>query len=89
MSSILGGLVDFAIAFVILLGMMWFYKIPLTAHVLVLPLLLLLTMVTAFGDRFMAFGPECALQGCELYHALPDPVLAFYHPDCLSHQFAA
>ena len=49
LSSVMAGLVDFLIAFVVLLGMMWYYKIPPTANVWVLPLFLLLAMVTAVG----------------------------------------
>ena len=49
LSSVLGGLVDFAIAFVILMGMMWFYRISPTVNVWMLPLLLLLTLITALG----------------------------------------
>jgi lipopolysaccharide transport system permease protein len=48
-SSILGGLVDFLIAFVILLGMMVFYKITPTANIWTLPLFLILALVTALG----------------------------------------
>lgn len=49
LSSILAGLVDFAIAFVILLLMMWYYHITPTAAVWTLPLYLLLVLVTALG----------------------------------------
>ncbi len=49
LSSILAGLVDFLIAFVILVGMMIFYKISPTVHVWTLPLFLLLALVTAAG----------------------------------------
>lgn len=49
LSSILSGLVDFAIAFVILIGMMIFYKISPTAAIWTLPLFLLLSLVTALG----------------------------------------
>jgi lipopolysaccharide transport system permease protein len=48
-SATLGGLVDFAIAFVLLLGMMLFYGIRPTAAVWTLPLFLLLALVTALG----------------------------------------
>jgi lipopolysaccharide transport system permease protein len=44
-----GGVVDFAIAFMILLGMMAFYGIAPTAAILTLPLFLLLALVTALG----------------------------------------
>ncbi len=46
-SSIISGAVDFLLAFTILLLMMLFYRIVPTLNVLWLPLLLLLTMVTA------------------------------------------
>src|SRR5512139_342874 len=38
LSAALSGLVDFAIAFIVLLGMMLFYGTPITARILVLPL---------------------------------------------------
>jgi len=49
LSSILAGLVDFLIAFVILIGMMLYFKIPLTTAIWTLPLFLILTIVTALG----------------------------------------
>jgi lipopolysaccharide transport system permease protein len=48
-SAALSGLVDFAIAFIVLLGMMLFYGIPLTLRILILPLLIVLTMVAALA----------------------------------------
>jgi lipopolysaccharide transport system permease protein len=48
-SATLGGLLDFAIAFVLLLGMMLFYGIHPTGAVWTLPLFLLLALVTALG----------------------------------------
>ena len=48
-SGVLVGLVDFAIAFIILIGMMSWYGMVPTIHVLWLPLLLLLAVVTALG----------------------------------------
>jgi lipopolysaccharide transport system permease protein len=49
LSAVLGGLLDFAIAFVVLLGMMVFYGVwPTTATVWLLPFLLL-ALVTALG----------------------------------------
>ena len=48
-SAAVGGAVDFAIAFLILLGMMAFYGILPTAAVLAMPLLLLLALATALG----------------------------------------
>lgn len=50
LSSILAGLVDFAIAFVILIGMMIYYRVTPSWNALwALPLFLLLALVTALG----------------------------------------
>lgn len=48
-SSILSGLLDFMIAFVILLGLMLFYQIQLTRAIIWLPLFLLLALITSLG----------------------------------------
>jgi lipopolysaccharide transport system permease protein len=48
-SAVLSGLVDFAISFVILLGMLVFYRIAPTSSVVLLPVFLLLALVTALG----------------------------------------
>jgi lipopolysaccharide transport system permease protein len=49
LASILAGIVDFFIAFVVLLGMMVFYKIAPTVNIWTLPFFLLLALVTALG----------------------------------------
>lgn len=49
LSSVISGLVDFAIAFLVLLGMIAYYKVTPTLGVLLLPLFLLLAMITALG----------------------------------------
>ncbi len=48
-SSVLSGALDFAIAFVVLLGMMLYFGIAPTAAVVLLPVFLLLALVTALG----------------------------------------
>jgi len=48
-AATLGGLVDFAIAFVFLLGMMLFYHISPTSAIWTLPLFILLAIITALG----------------------------------------
>ena len=48
-SSVLAGVADFLIAFIVLLGMMFYYKIAPTANVWALPLFLLLALITAVG----------------------------------------
>ena len=47
--SVIAPLVDFAIAFIVFIGMMFFYNIHPTPGVLLLPLFLLLAMVTSLG----------------------------------------
>ncbi len=49
LSGTLTGLVDFGIGFLVLLGLMFFYRIPLTWTILFLPFFLLLAMLTALG----------------------------------------
>jgi lipopolysaccharide transport system permease protein len=48
-ATVLSGVVDFALAFIVLLGMMLFYGIVPTVNALWVPLLLLLGMVTSLG----------------------------------------
>ena len=49
LAAVLAGLVDFGIAFLILIGMMLFYGVVPTAAVLLLPFFLLLAVATALG----------------------------------------
>ncbi|GAB4485791.1 MAG: ABC transporter permease [Anaerolineales bacterium] len=50
MASVLGGLLDFAIAFVVLIGMMFYYDItPGLNAIWALPLFILLAIITALG----------------------------------------
>jgi len=49
LSSVFANLVDFLIAFVILIGMMFYYQIVPTINILWLPLFLLLAMIAAIG----------------------------------------
>jgi len=49
LASVLGGLVDFAIAFLILIVMMIYYKITPTAAIWTLPLFILLSIISALG----------------------------------------
>ncbi len=48
-ATVLGGVVDFALAFVVLLGMMLAYRIMPTVNVFWLPLFLLLALITSLG----------------------------------------
>jgi lipopolysaccharide transport system permease protein len=48
-ATVMAGLVDFALAFAVLIGMMFFYRIAPTSNIVWLPLFLLLALVTALG----------------------------------------
>ncbi len=48
-SSIIPGLIDFFLAFAVLVGMMFFYRIWPTVNIIWLPFLLLLAFITALG----------------------------------------
>lgn len=48
-APVVAGLVDFAIAFAVLLGMLLYYRLPLTARLLTVPLFLALAAVTALA----------------------------------------
>jgi lipopolysaccharide transport system permease protein len=48
-ASVLPALVDFAISFVVLAGMMVYYRIPITPRILLLPLFLTLALTTALA----------------------------------------
>ena len=47
--ALLSGFVDFALAFIVLLGMMLYYGMIPTVNVLFLPLFILLTLITSLG----------------------------------------
>jgi lipopolysaccharide transport system permease protein len=49
LSSVIAGLVDFGLAFLVLVGMMIYYRYPITTEIWMLPLFLLLSFVTALG----------------------------------------
>jgi len=48
-SAVVSGVVDFALAFVVLLGMMAYYRVPPTINALLLPVFLLLAFIAALG----------------------------------------
>jgi lipopolysaccharide transport system permease protein len=49
LAAVLAGLVDFVVAFGVLLGLMWYYGIVPTAAIVLLPLFVLLAIVTALA----------------------------------------
>jgi homopolymeric O-antigen transport system permease protein len=68
-STVLSGLVDFMLAFVMLLGMMFYYGIVPTANVLWIPLLLLLALVTSLGVGLWLSALN--VQYRDVQHAVP------------------
>jgi len=48
-ASVLPGLADFAVSFLVLIGMLVFYQIPITARILALPLFLSLALMSALA----------------------------------------
>jgi len=68
-ASVLPGIVDFGISFIVLVGMMIFYQVPITLRVLSLPLFLLLALASA-----MAVGlwlSALNVQYRDVRHAVP------------------
>jgi lipopolysaccharide transport system permease protein len=51
-ASVLSGIVDFSLAFIVLLAMMLFFRIYPTQNVIWLPLLLILALITALGAGY-------------------------------------
>jgi lipopolysaccharide transport system permease protein len=48
-ATVLAGIVDFALAFIVLMGMMFFYGLTPTINILWLPIFLLLALITSLG----------------------------------------
>ena len=68
-STVLSGVVDFALAFVMLLGMMFYYKITPTINVLWIVPLLLLALVTSLGVGLWLSALN--VQYRDVQHAVP------------------
>jgi len=49
LSAVLAGMIDFGISFVVFLGLMLYYRIPITISILALPLLIILALLTALA----------------------------------------
>jgi len=49
LATVLSGVVDFALAFIVLIGIMFYYGVAPTVNIIWLPLLFLLALVTALG----------------------------------------
>jgi len=68
-SAVAAGLVDFAIAFVVFIGMFAYYKVPVTVNLVLFPGLVVLTTLLALGvGQWMA---AVNVQYRDVRHALP------------------
>ena len=68
-SAVLSGLVDFALAFSVLLGMMFYYRIVPTWNSVWLPFFLILALVTALGVGLWLSAVN--VQYRDVHHTLP------------------
>lgn len=69
LASVVAGLVDFALAFVFLVGLMYYYGVTLTSAILVLPLFVLMTVVAATSVGILLSAVN--VQFRDVKHALP------------------
>jgi lipopolysaccharide transport system permease protein len=76
-SAVAAGLIDFCLAFLVLLGLMFYYHLPVTLNVLWLPLLVLLALLTALavGLWLSAFN----VQYRDVQHMIPFIVQAWFY----------
>ena len=86
MAAVLAGLMDFAIAFIVLIGMMLFYGIVPTAAIWTVPLFILLATATAGGGGPLVVGVKCSVPRRAVCYFLSDSVLALCHAYCLPQQ---
>lgn len=68
-ASVTSGLIDFALAFIVLLGMMLYYGTVPTGNVIWLPLLILLTLITSLGVSLWLSALN--VQFRDVRHAVP------------------
>jgi lipopolysaccharide transport system permease protein len=68
-ASVFSGVVDFVLAFIVLLGMMVVYRIYPTANIVWLPLLLLLALVTCLGVSFWSSAMNAQFR--DIRYAIP------------------
>lgn len=68
-AAVLAGLLDLLIAFPLLIGMMFFYKITPTASIATLPLFILLALITTMGVAFWLSAMD--VQYRDVRHTIP------------------
>ncbi len=89
LAAVLAGLVDFAIAFVVLLGMMAYYGVPLTTRILTLPLFVLLALLTALAVGLWLSALNVLYRDVRYVIPFLTQFWLFLNPNCLSEQHSA
>src|SRR2546425_8466278 len=84
LAGVLSGLIDFVVAFVVLLGMMVYYGLAPTIHILWLPAFLLLALVTAFGVAVLVLAVNGQNPGGRGGISVFFPFLPFFPPPSFS-----
>lgn len=69
LASVIAGLVDFAIAFVLLMGLMYYYAVPISATILALPVLVLAAVAAATAVGILLSAVNVRFR--DVKHALP------------------
>ena len=88
-ATVLSGVIDFVLAFVVLVAMMVYYRMAPSPNVVWLPLFLLLALIAALGTGPVALGDERPVPRRALHGAVPHAVLAVRHADRVSQLAAA
>ena len=85
-ASVLGGLIDFVLAFIMLVGMMFYYGMTPTVNMVWLPLFVMLAFCHLARSVFMAFRPVCPVSGCAPHHTFSNPDMDVCHTHCIPEQ---
>ena len=84
LAAVLSGLVDFAIAFAVLLVMMFYYGFTPGPAIIAIPFAIVLTVMTALAIGSVAFGAQRALPRRAVHDSVPDAVLDVRDTDRVS-----
>ena len=80
LASVIAGLVDFAIASIILVALFIYYKVTPPGVSFGFCHSFFYWQSSRPGSGTLAFGDQCQISGCELRTSLPDAVLVFRDP---------
>ena len=84
LSSVLSGLIDFSLAFLILLAMMIFYRFTPTRNIIFIPLLLSLAIITTLAIGLWFAAMNIKYRDIKIYCSFPYPSLVICDSNCLS-----